>query len=156
VELAPDKYSEMDDFEVKMRTDARRFEVGAVDYASCYAVNASLALIHDVGLPEIERHVLALAGRLRAGMANLGLDVPELPSEHVASHIVTVGRLGAGGHGTANDARLTRLSEHLASHKVIHTIRRGMLRFAFHLFNSDEDVDRVLALAREITIGRRV
>jgi cysteine desulfurase / selenocysteine lyase len=156
VELAPDKYSEMDDLGVKMRTDAHRFEVGAVDYASCYAVNASLTLIHDVGVQEIERHVLALAGRLREGMANLGLDVPALPSQHGASHIVTVGRLGAGGHGIADDAHLTRLSEHLASHKVIHTIRRGMLRFAFHLFNSDEDVDRVLALARETTNGSGV
>ena len=42
VELPPERYSEMAGLDVAMRTDARRFEVGAVDYASCYAVDASL------------------------------------------------------------------------------------------------------------------
>ncbi len=31
--------------------DARRFEVGAVDYAACYAVDASLALLSEIGAP---------------------------------------------------------------------------------------------------------
>ena len=45
VELPPDRYSEMAGLDVDMRRDARRFEVGAVDYASCYAVDASLDLL---------------------------------------------------------------------------------------------------------------
>jgi selenocysteine lyase/cysteine desulfurase len=150
VELPPDRYSEMGSLDVAMRVDARRFEVGAVDYASCYAVDASLALLSEIGAPAIEAHVLALAGRLRAGMVELGLDVPARAFGPEASHIVTVGRLGAGGHGTATDPLLAHLSEHLSAHNVVHTIRRGMLRFAFHLFNSDEDVNRVLGLAREV------
>jgi len=150
VELPPDRYSEMADCDVAMRGDARRFEVGSVDYASCYAVDASLSLLAEVGTPAIEAHVLALAGRLRAGMANLGLAVPGRAFGPEGSHIVTVGTLGAGGHGTATDPLLTRLSDHLTACDVIHTIRRGMLRFAFHLFNSDDDVDRVLGLAREV------
>jgi hypothetical protein len=36
----------------------------------------------------------------------------------------------------------------------VHTIRRGMLRFAFHLFNSEDDVDRVLGLTREVVLRR--
>ncbi|MDB5359477.1 MAG: aminotransferase class V-fold PLP-dependent enzyme [Rhodospirillales bacterium] len=150
VELPPERYSEMGSLDVTMRGDARRFEVGAVDYASCYAVDASLALLGDIGVPAIEAHVLALAGRLRTGMVDLGLDVPSRAFGSEASHIVTVGRLGAGGHGTATDPLLASLSEHLNAHNVVHTIRRGMLRFAFHLFNSDEDVNRVLGLAREV------
>ncbi len=150
VELPPDRYSEMASLDVAMRVDARRFEVGSVDYASCYAVDASLSLLSDIGAPAIEAHVLALASRLRTGMAELGLDVPGRAFGSEGSHIVTIGRLGAGGHGTAADPLLARLSEHLTGHDVVHTIRRGMLRFAFHLFNSDDDVDRVLGLAREI------
>jgi cysteine sulfinate desulfinase/cysteine desulfurase-like protein len=42
------------------------------------------------------------------------------------------------------------VSEHLAANNIRHTIRRGMLRFAFHLFNSDDDVDAVLGCTREI------
>ena len=150
VELPPDRYSEMASLDVAMRGNARRFEVGSVDYAACYAVDASLSLLGEVGAPAIEAHVLALAGRLRMGMAELGLEVPGRAFGPQGSHIVTVGRLGAGGHGIAADPLLARLSEHLTAHDVVHTIRRGMLRFAFHLFNSDDDVDRVLGLTREV------
>lgn len=150
VDLPPERYSEMTSLNVAMRADARRFEVGAVDYASCYAVNASLTLLREVGSAAIEAHVLDLAGSLRSGMADLGLEIPSRASGSAASHIVTVGQLGAGGHGTAADPLLARISEHLTRNQVVHTIRRGMLRFAFHLFNSDDDVERVLGLTREI------
>jgi cysteine desulfurase/selenocysteine lyase len=149
VELPPERYSEMADLDVPMRKDARRFELGSVDFASCYAVNASLGLLAEVGAPAIEAHVLALSGRLRTGMAELGLVVPKRAFGAEASHIVTVGKLGDGGHGSTNDPTLARISAHLRANDVVHTIRRGMLRFAFHLFNSDDDVDRVLGLARE-------
>jgi cysteine desulfurase/selenocysteine lyase len=155
VELPPERYSEMTGLNVAMRGDARRFEVGTVDYASCYAVDASLSLLAEFGTPAIEAHAMALAGRLRAGMAELGLAVPGRAFGPEGSHIVTVGHLGAGGHGTATDPLLTRLSGHLTAHHVAHTIRRGMLRFAFHLFNSDDDVDRVLGLAREVVSQKR-
>jgi len=149
VELPPDRYSEMAGLEASVRGNARRFEVGAVDYGSCYAVNASMGLLAEVGAQAIEDHALGLAARLRAGMGDLGLEVPRRACGREASHIVTIGRLGAGGHGVADDPVLARISAHLAANQVIHTIRRGMLRFAFHLFNSDDDVDRVLALSRE-------
>src|SRR3981189_2401818 len=42
--LPPHRYSEMASLDVAMRVDTRRFEVGSVDYASCYAVDASLSL----------------------------------------------------------------------------------------------------------------
>jgi cysteine desulfurase/selenocysteine lyase len=155
VELPPERYSEMTTMDVGMRPDARRFEVGSVDFASCYAVDASLSLLAEVGAPAIEAHVLALAGRLRQGMMEQGLAVPRRALGSEASHIVTVGRLGDGGHGTANDPVLARISAHLAANDVVHTIRRGMLRFAFHLFNSDDDVDRVLGLVREVLVSDR-
>ena len=150
VELPPERYSEMAGLDVPIRSDARRFEVGAVDYGSCYAVDASLNLLEAVGAAPIETHVLALAGRLREGFREQGFAVPARAFGPEASHIVTVGRLGDGGHGTSNDPRLMRVSENLASQGVIHTIRRGMLRFAFHLFNSDDDVDKVLDIARRM------
>jgi cysteine desulfurase/selenocysteine lyase len=131
VELPPERYSEMADLDVPMRKDARRFELGSVDFASCYAVNASLGLLAEVGAPAIEAHVLALAGRLRVGMAELGLGVPRRAFGLEASHIVTVGKLGDGGHGSANDPTLAKISAHLRANDVVHTIRRGMLASPF-------------------------
>lgn len=149
VDLPPDKYSEMAGLDVEIRPNAARFEVGAVDYGSCYAVDASLDVLAAAGPAAIEAHVLALAARLRTGMAGLGLEIPRRAVGAEASHIVTVGRLGNGGHGVANDPVLAAVSKALERQDVIHTIRRGMLRFGFHLYNSDQDVDRVLAVSEE-------
>jgi selenocysteine lyase/cysteine desulfurase len=154
VDLPPERYSEMTSLDVAMRADARRFEVGAVDYASCYAVDAALALLSEIGAATIEAHVLGLADDLRVGLAGLGLGIPDRAYGREASHIVTAGKLGAGGHGTTDDPLLAEVSAHLTRHQVVHTIRRGMLRFAFHLFNSDDDVQRVLDLTREVVRAR--
>ncbi len=143
VALPPEKYSEMSSFDLAIHADARKFEVGSVNYAGCYAADAALDLIFEVGPAAIEERVLALAQRLRQGLATLGLPVTRPPSASHASHIVTVGRLGDGGHEHANDPQLAAISARLAEARVAHTIRRGMLRFAFHLFNSERDVDAV-------------
>ena len=41
----------------------------------------------------------------------------------------------------------TSFAVHLAEHNVQLTIRRGILRFSLHMFNNEEDIDRVLDLA---------
>jgi cysteine desulfurase/selenocysteine lyase len=147
VVLPPEKYSEMSSFDLAIHADARKFEVGSVNYAGCYAADAALDLIFEAGPAAIEAHVLALADRLRQGLAKLGLPVTRPPNASLASHIVTVGRLGDGGHEFANDPQLAAISARLAQAGIAHTIRRGMLRFAFHVFNSERDVDAVLEVA---------
>ena len=81
-------------------------------------------------------------------MAELGLDGAIAAPSDLRQALTSSrsGSLGDGGHGIHRlDPLLARLSEHLIANGVVHTIRRGMLRFAFHLFNSDDDVDRVLS-----------
>jgi cysteine desulfurase/selenocysteine lyase len=65
------------------------------------------------------------------------------------SHIVTVGMLNAGGHGFSSDPLMGPISTHLTAHKVLHTIRRGQLRFGLHGYNNDRDIDFALEVARE-------
>jgi selenocysteine lyase/cysteine desulfurase len=64
------------------------------------------------------------------------------------SHIITIGTLGAGDAYTSEDARLNKLAEALKAAKVQFTGRRGLVRFGFHLYNDDADVDRILEVAR--------
>lgn len=144
--LPPEKYSELTSFELAIHSDARKFEVGSVNYAGCYAADAALDLIFEVGPSVIEAHVLRLADHLRQGLAKLGLEVTRPSNMSRASHIVTVGRLGNGGHELANDPQLAAISIKLAEARIAHTIRRGMLRFAFHAFNSERDVESTLSV----------
>jgi cysteine desulfurase/selenocysteine lyase len=150
VDLPPDKYSEMASFELAIRPDARRFEVGSVDYASCYAADAALDLIFSIGPEVIEAHTMKLADRMRRGFGAMGLEVTGLKTQDRPSHIVTVGRLGGGGHEVTDDPWLRAISQKLKDASVAHTIRRGMLRFAFHIFNTEQEVDRVLELVESV------
>ena len=56
--------------------------------------------------------------------------------------------MSASHYGT-EDERINRLYEHLVANRVKLSIRRGMLRFSFHVYNNMDDVERVLELCRD-------
>ena len=62
--------------------------------------------------------------------------------------MVTVGAMSAS-HYSTEDERFDRLYQYLAANRVKLSIRRGMLRFSFHVYNSMDDVERVLDLTRD-------
>lgn len=133
--------------EYQLMPGARRFDCGNYNYAGAAAVHASLGELAALGTERIERHVTGLARTLAQGMLDLELPVcGGSPGPHLA-HIVTVGRLSANHYG-ADDERIQGLYDHLVENRVKLSIRRGTLRFAFHLYNNAADVERVLELAR--------
>lgn len=126
---------------------ARRFDLGNYNFPAALAVEQSLKILNDVGTDAIEAHVTGLAARLIAGLLDLGLPVAGGPAGRHTAGIVSIGHLGAGGHDTTDDPEIAALSRRLEAGGVVHTIRRGTIRLAFHLYNTDADVDRVLELA---------
>ncbi len=126
---------------------ARRFDCGNYNYAAAAAAHASLADLAAIGTERIERHVTGLAHEFARGMLALDLPVPGgEPGPHIG-HTVSVGRLSDNHYG-ADDERIQGLYEHLVENNVKLSIRRGTLRFAFHLYNKRDDVGRVLDLSR--------
>ncbi len=139
----------MDIDQLEYGRGARRFDLGNYNYLGATAAEASLELLHELETPSIERYVARLAHRLIEGMLELGLPVAGgSPGPHIG-HIVAVGKSGGGRHYTADDPRMNSLHDYLTEHGVKLAIRRGILRFSLHLYNNDDDVDRVLALTRE-------
>lgn len=131
----------------KLMPGARRFDCGNYNYACAAATHASLAELAAIGTERIERHVTGLAHEFSRGM--LALDLPVAggaPGPHIG-HIVSVGNLSDNHYG-AGDERIQGLYEHLVENRVKLSIRRGTLRFAFHLYNNQDDVARVLELSR--------
>ena len=112
-------------------------------------MNASLQQLLRWGTADIERHVTALARALAGGFLELGLAVSGgAPGPHLAN-IVTVGELSADHYATGSE-RYNRLYEHLSANRVKLSIRRGTLRFSLHVYNTLDDVERVLDLARQL------
>jgi selenocysteine lyase/cysteine desulfurase len=89
-----------------------------------------------------------LAASLAEGLAECGFPVFRCPTRDARSHIVSVGRELSDEHDATRDREMIRFYEHLTANGVRLTIRRGMLRFSFHAYNNDADVQKVLELGR--------
>ena len=129
----------------KLMPAARRFELGSYNYAGANAIDVSLDLIAGVGVPTIEQHVLSLARAFTAGLLKLNLPVMSGKLDRHFSHVVIVGKPGPDA---TTGALLQTLHAHLFENRVKASIRHGRLRFAFHFYNTLEEVDKVLALLR--------
>ncbi|MGW1159933.1 aminotransferase class V-fold PLP-dependent enzyme [Streptomyces sp. NPDC002519] len=106
---------------------ARRFDESPALFSYAGARH-SLGLLEELGVDTVRAHDLALAERFRTGLTSLGHEPLPAP----ASPIVSVPGLGP------------RQSE-LSGTGIEVSERAGRLRAAFHLYNTSEDVDRLLA-----------
>ncbi|WP_088343756.1 MULTISPECIES: aminotransferase class V-fold PLP-dependent enzyme [Rhodomicrobium] len=144
-----DDHSAMGNFDFEFQPDSRRFEVGSFNLAGAYAADASLDLLLELGAERIEKRVLSLAAALHEGLTAIGLPPATPAGGPELSHIMTIGKLDAGGHGFSNDPLIGPLSAHMTDGKIVHTIRRGQLRLALHAYNNEQDVERTIACVSE-------
>lgn len=122
--------------------DGKRFEISVPNLPSVIGMGDSLRLLSEVGTEVIEDHVLKLSSRLIAGARERGYGIAtsELPGERssVVSVIPT---------GIPPEAAQARLHER----RVVCAVRDGRLRFACHLFNTEEEIDEAIAALPEVS-----
>lgn len=107
----------------KLLTEAARRLDTSLPWLVAAGARASLGLIDRLGVGRIAEHDLALAERFCAGLG--------LPP--TGSPIVQVERTDAGA-----------IVERLQAAGIKCSVRAAALRFAFHLYNDEADVDRAL------------
>lgn len=148
VDLGEAHEAALGDYSYSLMPGARRFDLGNYNYVATAAVEASLDLLLELGGERVESHVSALARSLAQGFIDLGLPVcGGAPGPHLGN-IVTVGQWGGGGHDEVDDQRMSDLARFLTENRVKFSLRRGVLRFSFHVYNAHEDVERILELTR--------
>ncbi len=127
---------EADEYELK--SGAARFEVGTTSPAPYAALSASIDLLDDVGLGTVDAHIHDLAERFVDGVPADRLYSPADPE----SGLVTV---------RVDDPDLTvdRLREEYGV--VVRSLPdpTGAVRASLHVYNTPEDVDRLLTGLRE-------
>jgi len=134
--------------EFRLQPSARRFDLGNYNFLAAAAANAAIQYLQGWGPAAVEAYVLDLSHALARGLLDLGLPVcGGAPGPHLA-HIVTVGELGSGGHDSTENPRFAALYKHLLENRVRLSIRRGILRFSLHIYNTLRDVERVLDLVK--------
>ncbi|MFD0022028.1 aminotransferase class V-fold PLP-dependent enzyme [Streptomyces sp. NPDC058382] len=109
----------------KLASDARRYDESPV-FLAYHGAEHSLALLNEIGIGAVHEHATGLAARFRSGLAGLG-------REAVPGETAVVAVPGLGGRA----AELARAG-------VVVSDRAGNLRAAFHLYNTEADVDRAL------------
>lgn len=131
-----DDFSRLTNYDLTWRDDARRFEFITLPYQDFAGMNASLELIHELGPDHVSRHALGLAQRIvdwALERDDVDLVTPADPSKRAA--IVSV---------RPRDAKAA--AARLAAANVAHSVREGAIRLSPHFYNTDQEVQRVLAL----------
>ena len=111
---------------------ARRFDAGTPPVPNIYAGLAGVDLIAEVGVPQIQAHVRALVAQLCTGLDELGASVAAPPG----GPLVCI---------RSTDA--PALVAAFARDGIVASERDSNLRVSLHLYNTEDDVDAVLAAA---------
>jgi selenocysteine lyase/cysteine desulfurase len=136
--FADEDIFQMDISDYSPHRSARRFDAGTPPVPSIYAGLAGMAIVERAGVPAIEAHVRGLNARLLAGLDELGATVPTPRPEEQRGALVCIA-----------STDVEALVRALAAERIVTSSRDGNLRVSPHLYNVDQDVDRVLeALAR--------
>jgi selenocysteine lyase/cysteine desulfurase len=125
---------EMDHTDYSPAPDARRFQSGTPPIPAIYGGIAGMELMQEIGIAETREHVLGLTDRLIEGVDALGGIVPTPRVHEHRGALVCVASTDAPG-----------LVDTLAEDGIVTSERDGNLRVSPHAYNTDEDIDAVLA-----------
>ncbi len=112
---------------------ARRFDSGTPPVPALYAGVAGISIVEDAGVAAIEAHVSGLAERMLDGLDELGARAATPPDPARRGPLVCV-------HSSDVDVLVAAL----ANERIVASSREDKLRVALHLYNVEEDVDRLL------------
>ena len=134
--FADEDIFQMDISDYSPAADARRFDAGTPPVPNIYAGIAGMSIVEEAGTAAIEEHVAGLATRLVDGAEELGAHV--VTPRGARSPLVCI-------ESTDVDALVAALAEE----SIVCSQRDSNLRVALHLYNVEEDVDRLLDALRE-------
>lgn len=132
--FADEDVNQMDIFDYSPAATARKFESGTPAVPSIYAGIAGIDLMQEIGIAETEQHVRGLTARLTEGLDDIGARIvtPRDPAHR--------GPLTAVA--TTDEAAMVTALE---SDGILTTARDGNVRLSLHCYNSDDDVEAMVA-----------
>ena len=126
----------MDISDYSPAADARRFDAGTPPVPNIYAGLAGMSIVEEAGTAAIEEHIAGLAERL-----------PTAPRSSARRS----SRRGAPRSPLVcvDSTDVNALVAALAEEKIVCSERDSNLRVSLHLYNVEEDVDRLLDALRQ-------
>jgi cysteine desulfurase/selenocysteine lyase len=121
----------------ELLSDARKFEEGSLPWALIIGFHAALELLEEIGIPTIGQHINGLIEQLAHGLTELGADV--YPPPEMRHHILTFTHPNSDG---------AELLERLTEQSFVISRRRERIRISPHLYNTADEIDRLIAAVR--------
>jgi selenocysteine lyase/cysteine desulfurase len=131
--FADDDIFRMDISDYSPAGDAKRFDSGTPPVPNIYAGLAGMGIIQEAGVDAVEAHVRELVDRLLKGLDELGATVATPRGEGEFGPLVCV---------ASTDPQA--LVEALRAERIVTSSRDANLRVSLHLYNVEDDVDRIL------------
>lgn len=133
------------------RTSAKQLEYATLPFGDLYELHAALSYLRSVGLAKIEARSQALAERLRTGLTQRKIRLAL--EEHTRSPIVSfyISRRSADAAKILEAARVKVSAQDVAPPDPAAALRLPTrIRVAVSFFNSESDIDRMLAVAEQL------
>jgi selenocysteine lyase/cysteine desulfurase len=131
--FADEDVFQMDISDYSPAGDARRFDSGTPPVPNIYAGLAGIGIVQEAGVEAIEAHVRGLVDELLAGLDELGATVVTPRGEGDRGPLVCVA-------STDPDGLVAALRERA----IVTSSRDRSVRVSLHLYNTREDVERIL------------
>ena len=133
---------ELGDHRYQIFKTAKRFDYATPAFGPIYQLGAALGFLEQVGVAAIERHTVALADRLNRGLRALGAPV-----------LTPLGNRSSIVSWTVDPAR--EAAKHFAAAAADVSVRDAgrMVRVSPALYNTADDIDRFLDVAKRLVRG---
>jgi selenocysteine lyase/cysteine desulfurase len=125
------------DFECRPKTDATKFEAGSKQVLEITALGSSVDLILETGVQNLLDESMRLKNLLLEQLDVLGFKY--LKNAQSFNPIVNL-----------SCKNLNTLIDQLKSHHILHAKRGPGVRIAFHAFNTDQDLDKLIEVLKKV------
>jgi selenocysteine lyase/cysteine desulfurase len=127
-----DDFSRLTQYNDTLRGDARRFELITLPYQDFAGMNTSLALLLELGIDRIRKHLRSLAEPVLAWASNAGARIVSPPGDR-GSGIVCVAPDDVGQAFRA-----------LKNARIVCSMREGAIRLSPHAYNTRGELETVV------------
>lgn len=133
-----DDFSRLTQYNDTLRGDARRFELITLPYQDFAGMNASLRLLHEIGIPRIAEHLRTLQTPVLDWAARSGARVVS-PVDYHRSGILSVAPADVGGAFRA-----------LKAARIVCGMREGAIRLSPHAYNTVSEMEQVVNILEQL------
>ncbi len=139
-------WSNLRDFNRRFEPSAQQYEMGTYPAAQVLSLDWTLSFLVDLGIKEIQKHNYSLLNRLIEYLQSEPFYriTGSLEKKHRSSILSF----------TTDKGDITRVYRLLLKKKIIPALREGSIRVSVHLYNNQNDIDRLIAGLRFAVTNR--